>query len=172
MTILPRLRLGVSACLLGENVRYDGTHKRDPRVADILAREFELVPVCPEVGIGLGVPRPPIQLEGDRHNPRAIGVEQRDLDATEALLAFGRHTAATLELVSGFILKNRSPSCGLSVTVHLADGTTCPNGTGLFARALLEALPGLPVEEHESLADPVRLRQFVERVRLYGRLRA
>lgn len=167
-----RLRIGVSACLLGEAVRYDGDSKRCPEV-QALARAFELVPVCPEVAIGLGVPRPPIQLEGRPEAPRAIGVRERQLDVSEALLAFGTHIACTLHDLSGFVLKSRSPSCGVdSVPVHLPDGRTHAHGRGLFARALMNALPLLPVEEEAALKDPERRDSFFERVFAYARWQA
>lgn len=163
-----RLRIGVSACLLGEPVRYDGAHKRNAIVA-ALAREFELVPVCPEVGIGLGVPRPAIQLEGDATAPRAVGVSVREIDVTEALLDFGARTARELEGLCGFIFKSRSPSCGVNSTpVHLAGGAIQADGRGLFARALMATLPHLPVEENDGLADPLRLEDFLRRVRAHG----
>lgn len=163
-----RPRIGVSACLLGEPVRYDGAHKRDAVVA-ALASEFELVSVCPEVGIGLGVPRPPIQLEGPDAAPRAVGVSARDIDVTEALLAFGARTAHELCGLCGFIFKSRSPSCGVNSTpIHHADGTIEANGRGLFAQALMAALPHLPVEENDNLVDPQRLEDFLQRVRACG----
>lgn len=163
-----RLRIGVSACLLGEAVRYDGTDKRDATVA-ALAREFELVPVCPEMGIGLGVPRPPVQLEGDPTAPRAVGVSLRDIDVTDALLEFGARSARELGGLCGFVFKSRSPSCGVNSTpIHLAGGGIHPGGRGLFARAFMAALPCLPVEENDGLADPQRREEFLRRVRELG----
>lgn len=160
-----RLRIGVSACLMGQPVRYDGAHKHDATVA-ALAREFELVPVCPEVGIGLGVPRPPLQLEGDLAAPRAVGVTLRSLDVTDALRDFGTRAAIELSDLRGFVFKSRSPSCGLDSTpVHRADGSVRAGGTGLFALALMAALPHLPVEENDRLADPQRLADFLRRVK-------
>src|SRR5438132_8879597 len=119
-----RIRLGISSCLLGERVRYDGAHKRNDYVARTLARHFALVPVCPEVGIGMGVPRPPIELAGRIEAPRAVGREDAALDVTAWLSAFGRKQAHRLDDLSGYVFKSRSPSCGLfDVPVYTKAGS-------------------------------------------------
>ena len=159
-----RLRIGVSACLLGENVRYDGVDKRDPYIADVLGRIFTFVPVCPEVGCGLPVPRAAMRLEGEPARPRLVTIEGR-LDLTARMLTWCRLKVQELEgeALSGFILKSRSPSCGLyGVEVMSPRGTE--NSRGLFAAALTEHFPHLPVEEEGRLGD-IRLREnFIERV--------
>jgi uncharacterized protein YbbK (DUF523 family) len=158
-----RLRIGVSACLLGEKVRYDGVDKRDSCIADVLGRIFTFVPVCPEVGCGLPVPRAAMRLEGEPARPRLVTIEGR-LDLTARMLAWCRLKVQELEgeALSGFILKSRSPSCGLRVEVLSPEGTG--SGRGLFAAALTEHFPHLPVEEEGRLGD-MRLREdFVERV--------
>jgi uncharacterized protein YbgA (DUF1722 family)/uncharacterized protein YbbK (DUF523 family) len=157
-----RIRLGVSACLLGGKVRYDGSDKHQPWVTGTLGSLFELLPVCPETAIGLGVPRAPIHLVGDPARPRAVGVEPPTLDVTDRLEGFGRAAARELATVSGVILKARSPSCGLQVEVHGADRRTM--GRGLFAHALLEAHPTLPAIDEEALGDPLQRDNFLERV--------
>src|SRR5439155_147061 len=120
------LRLGISACLLGHEVRYDGGHKRDPFLAETLGRFVEWVPVCPEVELGLGVPREPIRLEGDPAAPRLVAVNNRR-DLTRAMTRFARARAeqlARLDLV-GYVFKKDSPSCGLRrVPVHGDGGRT------------------------------------------------
>jgi len=162
------IRLGVSACLAGERVRYDGREKEDTWVTGTLARHFALVPVCPEVGIGLGVPRPPLRLEGSPAMPRAVGVTERQLDVTAPLRRFGREAARELHTVSGFILKSRSPSCGMgSVPIH--GPRTVRHGNGLFARELLAAQPLLPVVEEGDLAEAAGRDHFLERVFAYRR---
>lgn len=159
-----QIRIGVSACLLGEKVRYDGGDKRNPYIADILDRVFTLVPVCPEVGCGLPVPREAMRLEGEPAQPRLVTIEGH-LDLTERMLAWCRLKVKELEgeALSGFILKSRSPSCGLfRVAVISPEGME--NGRGLFAAALTEHFPHLPVEEEGRLGD-MRLREnFIERV--------
>ncbi|MCB2263073.1 MAG: DUF523 and DUF1722 domain-containing protein [Candidatus Thiosymbion ectosymbiont of Robbea hypermnestra] len=123
---LPRVRIGVSACLLGQRVRFDGGHKRHGFLTGPLADCVDLVPVCPEAGSGMGVPRPPIRLVGDPARSRAVGVEDPTLDVTERLLSFARRQVADLGAISGYVLKQNSPSCGRErVKVH------SPRGTGI-----------------------------------------
>src|SRR6059036_66191 len=135
------LRLGISACLLGQAVRYDGGHKRDPFLAETLGRFVEWVPVCPEVELGLGVPREPIRLEGDAAAPRLVAAKSRR-DLTRAMTRLARARAeqlARLDLV-GYVFKKDSPSCGVErVRVHGDGGRPLRRGTGLFARALAYA---------------------------------
>jgi uncharacterized protein YbbK (DUF523 family) len=111
-TAIEKIRIGVSGCLVGERVRYDGEDKRDAFIADTLGAAFELVPVCPEVAIGMGVPRPPIRLVGDPLHPRALGVDDPALDVTAPLTAYGRRMAVELDDIGAYIFKSRSPSCG------------------------------------------------------------
>src|SRR6058998_1654329 len=128
------LRLGISACLLGHEVRYDGGHKRDPFLAETLGGFVEWVPVCPEVELGLGVPREPIRLVGRVTAPRLVAAESgRDL--TEAMLGFARARVADLAArdLSGFVVKASSPSCGMErVPVHRTAGRPVDRGRGLF----------------------------------------
>ena len=153
--ILPRVRVGVSACLLGQGVRFDGGHKRDDVLTGALATFLDLVPVCPEVGIGMGVPRPPIRLVGDSQQPRAVGVDDATPDVTEQLLSFARRHVSSLGDISGYILKRSSPSCGMAgVKVYDSKGTiTDHKGVGIFARVLMEAKPLLPVVEETCLKN-------------------
>ena len=113
MKSVPPIRLGISGCLLGQKVRYDGNHQRDSYITLTLRKYFEFVPVCPEVAIGLGVPRPPIRLVGNPAAPRAVGVADPTLDVTRKLTVYGQRMARTLDDISGYILKSRSPSCGM-----------------------------------------------------------
>jgi uncharacterized protein YbgA (DUF1722 family)/uncharacterized protein YbbK (DUF523 family) len=160
-----KLRVGVSSCLLGQEVRWDGGHKRDRFLADALAPYVEWVPVCPEIEIGLGVPRPPIRLEGEVGAPRLVAPSSR-ADHTERMVRFAQARVAALSRLNlaGYVLKKDSPSCGMErVPVH-ARGGFRRQGVGLFARALMDALPALPVEEEGRLAD-ARLREnFIERL--------
>lgn len=169
MTRPPRLRLGISSCLLGQKVRYDGHHKLDSFIAGTLGKYFEFVPVCPEVAIGLGVLRPPIRLVGDPAAPRAVGVADPTLDVTTKLAAYGRRQARALDDISGYILKSRSPSCGMERVQVYGAGGRARRGRGVYAAALMERQPLLPVEEEGRLGDPVRRDNFLERVFAYRR---
>lgn len=164
--------IGISSCLLGQAVRYDGGHKRHAWIADVLSEVFEFRPVCPEVAIGLGAPRPPIQLVGDASEPRAVGVDDPEQDVTAPLRAYGREIAGTLGAgISGYILKAKSPSCGISgIPVHRAEsGAPDGEGTGLYAREIMTALPLLPVVEEIELQDHEARVHFAERVFAYHR---
>jgi uncharacterized protein YbbK (DUF523 family)/uncharacterized protein YbgA (DUF1722 family) len=160
------IRLGISSCLLGERVRWDGDHKRDAFLAGTLSRYFTFVPVCPEVAIGLGVPRPPIRLVASGRIVRALGADGGGLDVTERLAAYGRSAAAELEQISGYVLKSDSPSCGMArVKVHGPGGRApARRGVGIYARAFMAARPELPVEEEGRLSVAVLRESFLERV--------
>ena len=167
-----RIRVGVSACLVGAQVRFDGGHKRDRRVAETLARHFELVTVCPEVEVGMGTPRETVRLVSDRERPRLV-TSRSAVDWTERMESYAtaRVTRADLADLRGFILKSDSPSCGMErVRVYGASGVPSRDGVGLFTRALRERFPLLPVEEEGRLND-ARLREaFVTRVFAHHRV--
>lgn len=172
MTHNSKLIIGVSSCLLGEPVRYDGGHKRHALICEELARRFELVGVCPEAEAGLGVPRPPVMLVGDPIHPRALGVEDRGLDVTARLEAFAQDWARRHDDIAGLLLKSRSPSCGISdVPVFDSAGQAQAHGPGIFARVLRQQYPSLPMEDEAGIEDPVRRQQFVERVSAHHRQR-
>jgi uncharacterized protein YbbK (DUF523 family) len=169
----PRIRIGVSACLLGDQVRYDGGHKRDDFLTSVLGPLVEWVKVCPEVEIGMGIPREPIHLvqEDGRVRLRAIG---SGIDHTDAMTAFADAKAAALaaENLSGYILKADSPSCGISqVKVLQSGGVSTRTGVGLFARALRARFPELPIEDEQRLSDPAIRDAFLERVFAYAQRR-
>ncbi|MBD7978897.1 YbgA family protein [Serpens gallinarum] len=169
-TFIAPLKIGISACLLGKPVRFNGGHKESRLCSEILARHFEYVPVCPEVGIGLGTPREAIRLVGDPASPRARGSVHRERDVSEALTAFGQRTAAQLDDICGYILMQKSPSCGMErVKVYQDNGNPVPGGgRGLFAAALMQTRPDLPVEEDGRLNDPVLRENFITRVFAYA----
>ena len=166
------IRVGISSCLLGEEVRFDRGHKRDAFITGTLSQYFEFVPVCPEMGIGLGTPREPIRLLGDPDRPNAVGVRTTNLDVTKALEAYGGETAQRLMQmrISGYILKRASPSCGMErVKVYSAKGMPAKRGVGIYARVLMEHQPLLPVEEEGRLGDPVLRENFIQRVFIFHR---
>ncbi|MBT3048031.1 MAG: DUF523 and DUF1722 domain-containing protein [Candidatus Thiodiazotropha sp. (ex Clathrolucina costata)] len=164
--------IGISACLLGHNVRYDGGHKRDSFITETLGREVEFLPVCPEAAIGLGVPRPMIHLVGNPLQPRLVGVQDPTMDVTRRMEAYAADQARQLNGISGYILKKNSPSCGMErVKVYAAEsgGHCVRKGTGAFARVLMAQRPLLPVEEEGRLNDAVLRENFVNRVYVYRR---
>jgi uncharacterized protein YbbK (DUF523 family) len=164
--------IGVSSCLLGEKVRYDGQHKRNSDICDIPGDCFEFLPICPEVGAGMGVPREAVQLRGNPDFPRMIGIKSGE-DWTSKVLSFSharisRHDFSSL---SGFIFKKNSPSCGMKkVCLYSDEGVTRRNGIGIFARAVMDKYPLLPVEEEERLSDIQIREKFIERVLAYYQL--
>jgi len=165
-----KIRLGISSCLLGQKVRFDGNHKHDSFLTGTLGQYFEWVPVCPEVAIGLGIPRPPIRLVGSASTPRAVGVKDATLDVTDKLAAYGKQQARKLDDLSGYVLKSRSPSCGMErVKVYQHAGTPAKSGRGIYADAFLSSQPWLPAEEEGRLSDPRLRENFIERVFVYQR---
>jgi uncharacterized protein YbgA (DUF1722 family)/uncharacterized protein YbbK (DUF523 family) len=166
------VRIGVSSCLLGNNVRFDGGHKRNPFLLDVFGRFVEWVPVCPEVELGLGTPRETLRLERRDGDTRLV-TTKTDVDHTDAMRAWARRRVEALarEELSGYVLKKDSPSCGLErVKLYMPGAPATRGGRGLFAAALVERFPGLPLEEEGRLED-ARLRDnFVERVFAHQRL--
>jgi uncharacterized protein YbbK (DUF523 family)/uncharacterized protein YbgA (DUF1722 family) len=166
------IRIGVSACLLGEEVRFDGGHKRDTFLTDVLDPHVELIPVCPEVEVGMGTPREALRLVRRGDEIRMI-TTRTGIDHTDAMhrWAAGRLDALERADLSGYVLKKDSPSCGMDrVKTYSGDDEPRRDGRGLFAAALLERMPLLPVEEEARLADPVLRENFIERVFAYRRL--
>jgi uncharacterized protein YbgA (DUF1722 family)/uncharacterized protein YbbK (DUF523 family) len=170
MTTAP-LRLGISRCLLGDEVRFDGGHKRDSFLTDVFGRYVEWVPVCPEVEAGLGTPREAMRLVGDPQNPRLVTIKS-GADHTRALETLTTNRIAQLmELdLSGYVFKKGSPSCGIErVRLYNEHGMPSRNGVGLFARAFIEEFPLIPVEEEGRLCEPTLRENFIERVFCYRR---
>ncbi len=167
----PVIRLGISTCLLGENVRFDGGHKQDLFLLKTLGHYVEWVPVCPEVEIGLGTPRESLRLIGTPEAPRLVAPKSGS-DHTESMRGWSRKRLDELAALNlhGYVLKKDSPSCGLfRVRVYTKQGMPARTGQGIFARELVKRLPLLPVEEEGRLHD-MRLREnFIERVFAYYR---
>ena len=168
-----RIIIGVSACLLGKEVRFDGGHKRSRFITDSLAGHFEFSAFCPEVAIGMGTPRQPIRLTGDASNPEAVGVKTPELNVSQPLRDYGMKVAGDIHDLCGFIFKKDSPSCGMQrVKVYNEKGMPERSGTGLFAREIMNAHPLLPVEEEGRLNDADLRENFVTRVYVYARWKA
>jgi uncharacterized protein YbgA (DUF1722 family)/uncharacterized protein YbbK (DUF523 family) len=167
-----RIRIGVSSCLLGNEVRFDGGHKRNEFVADIFGRFVEFVPVCPEVEIKMGTPRESIALRSQDGEVRLLG-NKSGADHTAKMKSYAekRTRALGAENLSGYILKKDSPSCGMErVRVYAENGMLSRDGVGMFAASLMRRYPNLPVEEEGRLTDPKLRENFVERVFAYKRL--
>lgn len=159
------LKIGVSACLLGEKVRYDGGHKHDRYITDTLGKFFTFVPVCPEVECGMPVPREAMRLEGDPLAPRLMTRQSR-IDKTDQMAGFCLRKVQELEKeeLCGFIFKKDSPSSGLYRVKVYNNGMMSKSGSGLFAAAVARHFPLLPLEEEGRLNDPVIRENFIERV--------
>ena len=168
------IRIGISSCLLGERVRYDGGHKRDGYLVETLGRFVEWVGVCPEVEMGLGTPRETLRLVRIGENTRMV-MPKTGVDHTEAMRVFAERRVQELERedLCGYVLKKGSPSCGVErVRVFDAHGIPAKSGRGLFAEVLLRHFPNLPVEEEGRLFDPRLRENFIERVFASRRLRS
>ena len=167
------IRLGISACLLGESVRFDGGHKRDPFLTETFGPLVEWVPVCPEVECGLGTPRESMRLVRVDAGIRLLTVRTA-VDLTGQLQQYSQRRVGELESedLSGYVLKRDSPSCGMErVKIYGGQGAPAKSGRGIFAASLMERFPTLPVEEEGRLGDPRLRENFVERVFAYWRLR-
>jgi uncharacterized protein YbbK (DUF523 family) len=169
VTPIRPLRLGVSRCLLGDRVRYDGGHKHNQLVTEVLGQYVEWVPVCPEVEAGLGTPREPMQLVGGRNRPRLVTLSTRQ-DRTTVLKRFSSQKIRELRALtlSGFVFKSRSPSCGIDgVPLYDDHGAARPEGIGVFVRAFRKAFPRMPIADEEDLNDPAFRDEFLNRVYRY-----
>ena len=158
-----KIKIGISACLLGQPVRYDGGHKLDTFLRDTIGRFVEYVPVCPEAEAGFGVPREPVRLEGDSASPRMVTIEtRRDMTAAMTSWADKRLDELASAGLRGFILKSRSPSCGIGTAPLFSEaGEATGMASGIFAGLLMKRFPLLPVEEEGRLASPPVGRELV-----------
>ncbi len=170
-----KLRIGISSCLLGQAVRFNGGHKQDKYIVNTLGEFFDFQPFCPEVGAGLGIPRPAIRLiRLTEHAPlRAVESGQSERDHTQALISYTEDVIPQIKPLSGYILKKDSPSCGMErVKVYRTDQPKSPpqrQGTGIFTEIIRRHYPNLPMEEEGHLCDPVLRENFIERVFSYHR---
>lgn len=169
---MEKLKVGISSCLLGNKVRYDGNHKLDRNITETLGSFFQYVPFCPEVECGLGIPREAMHLVGDPSSPRLI-TTRTQIDITERL---NRYTETTLNSISsenlcGFIFKSKSPSCGLfdtKVITTPSDGSV-KKGAGLFAAAFTKKFPLVPVTDEKQLHNLQFLEKFIEQVFVFSK---
>jgi uncharacterized protein YbgA (DUF1722 family)/uncharacterized protein YbbK (DUF523 family) len=167
------MKIGISTCLLGENVRYDGGHKLDKYLRDILGQHVNYVPVCPETESGLPVPREAMRLVGDIDDPRLVTIRTR-VDHTQRMKNWGIQKLNQLESenLCGFIFKSRSPSSGMErVKIYSEKGHPVPKGRGVFAGMFMDRFPLLPVEEDGRLNDPGLRENFIARIFVFSRWR-
>lgn len=170
---MEKIKLGISACLLGEKVRYDGQHKLDRFLAGTLSEYVEWVPVCPEVGCGLPVPREAMHLAGNPESPRLVTVRS-GIDHTGRMLDWTKSKLEELEkeALCGFVFKSNSPSSGMTkVKVYNDSGMSSKTGVGLFAREFMKKFPLLPVEDEGRINDPILRENFIERIFVFARWR-
>src|SRR5512136_2294704 len=163
---MEKINLGISTCLLGKNVRYDGGPRLDRFLTDTFGQYVDYVPVCPEVECGLSVPREPMHLEGDPESPRLVTSRTKQ-DMTERMVNWANKRVVELEKegLCGFIFKSDSPSSGMErVRVYNEKGMPVKKGIGMFARIFMEHFPLLPVEDEGRLHDPELRENFIERI--------
>ncbi|WP_336213691.1 YbgA family protein [Nonomuraea sp. LPB2021202275-12-8] len=166
-----RPRIAISSCLLGVPVRYNGGHSRDRFLDDTLSQHVDWIPICPEMEIGLGAPRDALRLEDSEGGPHLV-TRRTGQDHTEPMNALATSRIPRLD-ADGYVFKAKSPSCGVrGVTLHRGGTVVDHKHRGLFAAAVMDAHPLLPVEDEGRLHDPVLREAFVERVFAHARLRA
>ena len=165
--------VGISSCLLGEKVRYDGGHRCNRYITDILGKYFGWIPVCPEVECGLGIPREPMQLVGDPEKPRIVTIST-GIDHTDGMMKWVEKKLVELEKedLCGFIFKSKSPSSAIrGVTILSPSGVECGVGAGIFGGAFIKHLSTIPVIDDEQLGDPLLRKYFLEKVFACNKLR-
>ncbi len=165
-----KIKVGISSCLLGQEVRFNGGHKRSRYITDTLSAVFSFLPICPEIGIGLGVPRKPIRLLSVAGQVRAVNSDDEAVDVTEPLKDYADKKSQQHADISGYIFKKGSPSCGVyKVKVYGEKGIPFNDGQGIYAEQFIKSQPLLPVEEEGRLNDAPLRENFVKRVLIYHR---
>lgn len=163
-----KIKIAVSSCLLGEAVRYDGTDKRIEYITEQLTRNYTLISLCPEIAVGMGVPRPPIHLRDDGENIEVVEVGNPIINMTKPLAEYGRKVVEMHADICGYILKKNSPSCGTqNVKVLNAQGAYERRGIGIYASEIITSLPNLPVIDEESFSDESSRSEFLTKVKKY-----
>jgi len=159
-----KIKIGISSCLIGNKVRWDGDDKLDRFITDTLGKYLEFVPVCPEAECGLGTPRETLRLEGDPENPRLVTRKEK-ADLTELMVAWSKKKLIELkkEDLCGYIFKSKSPSCGMErINVYQETGAPVKQGTGIFAKIFMDRFPQIPAEDDGRLHDPKLRENFIE----------
>ncbi|OBU16298.1 hypothetical protein AYY19_03825 [Photobacterium aquimaris] len=158
--------VGISACVLGQKVRFDGGHKRNRFADEELSEHFDFKPVCPEVGIGMTIPRPVIRLLDNTIDVRLVDSKDNSIDYTDKMIAFTDNQLPSFDDLRGYIVCAKSPTCGMErVKLYLDNGNTVPGGSvGIFTQRLMNKMPWLPIEEDGRLQDPVLRENFIFRI--------
>ena len=166
-----KIPVGISSCLLGEKVRYDGGHKHHSYIVSTLGEFFEYRSFCPEMNIGLGVPRKPIRLVALENDVRSVGIEDPSFDDTEKLVTAATEQKTWHQKIYAYIVKKDSPSCGMERVKVYKNDIPARSGAGIYTRTLMHNFPNLPVEEEGRLGDAVLRENFIKRVFIYKRWR-
>jgi uncharacterized protein YbgA (DUF1722 family)/uncharacterized protein YbbK (DUF523 family) len=164
-----KIPLGISSCLIGEKVRFDGGHKQNRYILDTLGQYFSFRPFCPEMAIGLGVPRETIRLVEHDGKTEAVGTRNLDLNVTRDLIRSAHEQRCWHQAIFGYIVKKDSPSCGMERVKVYRNGQAQRSGSGLYTETMMHNFPMLPIEEEGRLGDPVLRESFVKRVFIYKR---
>ena len=166
-----KIKIAVSSCLLGEAVRYDGTDKHIEYITQQLSLNYNLISLCPEMAVGMGVPRPPIHLVDDGSGIQVVGIENPECNMTKALTEYGNEVVKTYPDICGYIFKKNSPSCGIKdVKVLNAQGQYERKGKGMYAAAIMKILPLLPVVDEDDFLDDKVREKFLYRVAEYSKV--
>ena len=169
---MTKIPVGISSCLIGELVRFDGGHKRDAYIMGTLSKYFDFRPFCPEVAIGLGTPRPTIHLVKIAGQIRCVGVKHPELEVTGQLWDYAQQVTPQHSELCGYIVKKDSPSCGMSRVKVFTNGQPHKEGVGIYTEVLINNNPLLPVEEEGRLGDPGLRENFIQRVYVLYRWKA
>ena len=163
-----KIKIAVSSCLLGEAVRYDGTDKCIKYITEQLALDYNLISLCPEMAVGMGVPRPPIHLRDKGNNIQVVGVSEPENNFTKVLAEYGKHVVENHPTICGYIFKKHSPSCGTkNVKVMTDHGEYERRGQGIYAATIMNTLPLLPVIDEEDFLDESLRADFLRKVEMY-----
>jgi len=169
MALMEKIKIGISSCLLGKNVRYDGCHQHDPYITDILGRYFEWAPVCPEVECGLGIPREAMHLVGNPANPRLVTIST-GIDHTDVIMKWAEKKLRELEKedLCGFIFKSKSPSSAIrDVDIYSPSGIPLHKGVGIFGGSFIKRFPLIPAIDDDRLHNPILSEIFIKKVSAY-----
>ena len=166
-----KIKIAVSSCLLGEAVRYDGTDKHIEYITQQLTNKYTLISLCPEMAVGMGVPRPPIHLVDDGTTIQARGIEHPENNVTKLLVNYAENVIKNNSDICGYIFKKNSPSCGTkNVKVLNSQGQYEMRGKGIYAETLMDALPSLPVIEEEDFLNKNMRVEFLSKVIKYAEI--
>ena len=164
-----KIKIAVSSCLLGEAVRYDGTDKHIEYITQQLATKYKLISICPEMAVGMGVPRPPIHLVDNGEQIQVLGIDNPENNMTKPLLNLAKNILKQQPDICGYIFKKNSPSCGIKNVKVMMKGKYERRGQGIYAGEIMRALPLLPVIDEEELSNHQLMKLFLQEVMTYSK---